>query len=337
MRRRTPAKVGINRRDLLIAAASVAGAANLLPPVAAVAQNAGYPNRSIRVIVPFAAGGPSDIIARIVADALYPHLGQALVIENRAGGGANIGLGAAARAQPDGYTLLITTSAIAINPSLYKNVPYDPFKDFAPISDLATSPQTLSVKPGYAKTLAEFIAKAKAAPGALNYSSPGVGTQAQLTAELLKRRAGIDIVHVPFAGGPPATQAVLTGTTQLVVNALPTAESLLRAGTLQGLAVTGETRWPSLPDLPTLIECGFPGFVSDTFAGLFAPAGTPKEIVSRLAAAVAEVLKEPQVAERARQAGFLVVGGGPAALAKRVADEYALNRDIIEKAGIEMR
>ena len=222
------------------------------------------PIARFRVVVPFAAGGPSDIIARIVADALYPQLGQTLVIDNRAGGGANIGIGQAARAEPDGYTLLITTSAFVINPSLYKKIPFDPIKDFSPISDLAISPQMLSVMPGYVNTLAEFIAKAKAAPGKLNYSSPGAGTQAQLTVELLKLRAGIDIVHVPFTGGPPAVQALLSGSVQLTTNAVPTSEKLAQAGTIQPLAVSGKARYFALPNVPTLVESGFPGFVTDT-------------------------------------------------------------------------
>ena len=192
----------VNRRRFLGAAAGFAAAAPIMAPSLSFAQ--AYPNRPIRVIVPFAAGGPSDIIARIVADAMRPRLGQSMVIDNRAGGGANIGIGQAARAEPDGYTVLITTSAIVINPSLYKKIPFDPIKDFAPICDLAISPQMLSVLPGYVNTLAEFIAKAKEAKGKLNYSSPGLGTQAQLTVELLKLRAGIDITHIPFTGGPPA-------------------------------------------------------------------------------------------------------------------------------------
>lgn len=302
----------------------------------AVAQSS-YPARPIRVIVPFAAGGPSDIIARIVADALYQPLGQSLVIENRAGGGANIGIGMAARAEPDGYTLLVTTSAIVINPSLYKTIPFDPVKSFAPIGDLAISSQLLSVMPGYADTLAQFVAKAKAEPGKLNYSSPGAGTQAQLTVELLKLRAGIDITHVPFSGGPPAVQALLTGTVQLVTNAVPTSEALARQGTIHAVAVSGEKRWPSLPDVPTLIESGYPGFVTDTFAGMFAPVGTPKEIVDKLAKATQEVLARPDVAEKARQAGFVVIGGGPDVLAARVQREVAFNRDIITRAGIEPR
>jgi tripartite-type tricarboxylate transporter receptor subunit TctC len=325
------------RRDLLVGAAGIAfGAMGAAWPRTSAAQGA-YPSRPIRIIVPFAAGGPSDIMARILADALYPSLGQSIVIENRPGGGANIGIGLAARAEPDGYTLLVTTSAIVINPSLYKSIPFDPIKSFAPISDLAVSSQMLSVMPNFAGSLAEFVAKAKAAPGKLNYSSPGLGTQAQLTVELLKLRAGIDIVHVPFNGGPPAVQALMTGTVQLVTNAVPTSEALARQGTIRAIAVSGERRWPSLPDVPTLIECGYPGFVTDTFAGLFAPAGTPKPIVDKLAAAAREVMLKPDVVERARRAGFSVVGGGPDILAARVQREVAFNRDIITRAGIEPR
>jgi tripartite-type tricarboxylate transporter receptor subunit TctC len=312
-----------------------ATAAGLAAPRLAFAQ--AYPNRPIRVIVPFAAGGPSDIIARIVAEALHARLGQTVVIDNRAGGGANIGIGQAARAEPDGYTLLITTSAFVINPSLYKKIPFDPLKDFAPISELAVSPQMLSVMPGYAKDLAEFIAKAKAAPGKLNYSSPGAGTQAQLTVELLKLRAGIDLVHVPFTGGPPAVQALLSRSVELVTNAVPTSEKLVHAGTIHALAVSGKERWFSLPKVPTFVESGFPGFVTDTFVGFFAPAATPKQVVDKLAIATNEALKAPEVIKRARGAGFQVLAGSPEALMKRVVTEVALNRDIIQKAGIEPR
>ena len=324
---------GIHRRTLLVGGAAAAG----LAAPRSFAQAAPYPNRPIRVIVPFAAGGPSDIIARIVADALYPQLGQSLVIDNRAGGGANIGIGLAARAEPDGYTLLITTSAFVINPSLYRKIPFDPIKDFSPISDLAISPQMLSVMPGYVNTLAEFIAKAKAAPGQLNYSSPGVGTQAQLTVELLKLRAGIDIVHVPVSGGPPAVQALLSGSVQLTTNAVPTSQKLVEAGTMHALAVSGKARYFALPEVPTLVESGYPGFVTDTFVGFFAPAGTPQAVIDRLASATRAVLTRQDVIERARGAGFEITAGGPEVLAKRVVNEVAFNRDIIEKAGIEPR
>ena len=321
------------RRFLTGGAAAILGSA--FPR--ASSADASYPSRPIKVIVPFAAGGPSDIIARILAEALYQPLGQSVVIENRAGGGANIGIGLAARAEPDGYTLLATTSAIVINPSLYKTIPFDPVKSFAPISDLAISSQMLSVLPDFASSLAEFVAKAKAQPGALNYSSPGVGTQAQLTVELLKLRAGIDITHVPFSGGPPAVQALLSGSVQMVTNAVPTSEALARQGTIRAIVVSGEKRWPSLPDVPTLIESGYPGFVTDTFAGLFAPAGTPKDIVDKLAKATQEAMASPDVMAKARRAGFQVIGGGPDVLAARVAREVAFNHDIVTRAGIEPR
>jgi tripartite-type tricarboxylate transporter receptor subunit TctC len=322
---------GVHRRRFLGAAAGFAVAA----PRLSFAQ--AYPNRTVRVIVPFAAGGPSDIIARIVADALQPRLGQSVVVDNRAGGGANIGIGQAARAEPDGYTLLITTSAFVINPSLYKKIPFDPIKDFAPICDLAVSPQMLSVLPGTAKTLGEFIAKAKAAKGKLNYSSPGLGTQAQLTVELLKLRAGIDMTHIPFTGGPPAVQALLSKSVDLVTNAVPTSEKLVHAGTINALAVSGKDRWFSLPQVPTLVESGFPGFITDTFVGLFAPIATPKDVVARLASETQAALKNPDVVKRARGAGFQVIAGGPKDLADRVVREVALNREIIAKAGIEPR
>jgi tripartite-type tricarboxylate transporter receptor subunit TctC len=322
---------GFNRRRF------IGGAAGLLAATPRLSFAQAYPNRPIRVVVPFAAGGPSDIIARIVAEALQPRLGQSVVIDNRAGGGANIGIGQAARAEPDGYTILITTSAIVINPSLYKKIPFDPIKDFAPIGDLAISPQMLSVLPGYVNTLQEFIAKAKEAKGKLNYSSPGVGTQAQLTVELLKLRAGIDITHIPFTGGPPAVQALLSKSVELVTNAVPTSEKLVHNGTLHALAVSGKDRWFSLPKVPTLVESGFPGFITDTFVGMFAPIGTPKEIVARLATETQTALKDQEVIARARGAGFQIIGGGPDALAKRVVQEVALNREIIQKAGIELR
>jgi tripartite-type tricarboxylate transporter receptor subunit TctC len=328
------AVIALSRRALINCAAT---AVLLLSSAFSATAQTDYPNRPVRVIVPFAAGGPSDIIARIIADALYQPLGQSFVIENRAGGGANIGIGLVARAEPDGYTLLATTSAIVINPSLYKSIPFDPIKSFAPISDLAISSQMISTMPSFAVSLADFVAKAKAAPGKFNYSSPGLGTQAQLTVELLKLRAGIDLVHVPFTGGPPAVQALMSGTTQLVTNAVPTSEALARQGVIKALAVSGEKRWPSLPDVPTLVESGYSGFVTDTFAGLFAPAGTPKEIVEKIANAVKEVMAKPEVIAKVRQAGFQPIGGGPEVLAARVQREVAFNRDIVAKAGIEPR
>ena len=222
---------------------------------------AAYPERPITLIVPFAPGGPTDIVARILSTAFQLTLGQSVVVENRAGAAGNIGMTLAARAAPDGYTLLLASTAIAVNPALFNNLAYDPFKDFTPISELVNAPNVLVVKPGTGiNTVADLVARAKAAPGTFNYSSPGAGTKSHLTGEQLKLRAGIQMVHVPYRGAGPAARAVLEGTVQVASVALAAAESLVREGQLKALAVTGATRWFSLPDVPTMIEFGLSGF-----------------------------------------------------------------------------
>src|SRR5262249_20793596 len=206
-----------------------------------------------------------------------------VVVDNRGGAAGNIGMGQAARAAPDGYTLLLASTAIAVNPALFKNLPYDPFKDFAPVSELVNAPNVLIVKPDSGiKTVAELVAQAKADPRKFNYSSPGAGTKSHLTGELLKLRAGIQMVHVPFRGAGPATQAVLSDTVQVGSVALAAAEQLIQDGQLRALAVTSEKRWFSLPDIPTMIELGYPGFISDTFNALLAPANVPPDVLALL-------------------------------------------------------
>src|SRR5262249_47799167 len=225
---------------------------------------AAYPERPITFIVPFAAGGPTDIIARILATALSQTFGQNVIIDNRGGAAGNIGMGIAARATPDGYTFLLTSTAIAVNPALFRNLPYDPFKDFVPVTELVNAPNVVFVRTDSdIKTLGDLITQAKANPDKFNYASPGAGTKSHLTGELLKLRAGINMVHVPFRGGGPATQAVLAGTTQVGSVALAPVEPLIKEGQLRALAVTGAERWFSLPEIPTMVEQGFPGFVSD--------------------------------------------------------------------------
>ena len=257
------------------AAALAALALALMLPTAA---SAAYPERTISLIVPFPAGGPTDIIARIVSNALQRSLGQSVIVENRGGGGGNVGIGIVARAPANGYTLLLTSTAIAVNPALYSSLPYDPIKDFLPICELVNAPNVIFVRPESGiKSLADLIARAKAAPGVLNYASPGVGTKSHLAAEQLKLRAGIDIVHIPYRGGGPATMGVLDGTVHVGSVALAPVEPLIKDGKFIALAVTGAKRWFSLPDVPTMIDSGFPGFVSDTFNALFAPAGTPAD------------------------------------------------------------
>jgi len=302
---------------------------------AARAQPA-YPTRTITLIVPFAAGGPTDIIARIVAAALQQSLGQSVIVDNRAGGGGNPGMALVARANPDGYTLLFTSTAIAVNPGLFANLPYDPIKDFAPISEIVNAPNVLFVRPDSGiNSIAELVAKAKAEPEKFNYASPGVGTKSHLTGELLKLRAGINIQHIPYRGGGPATQALVAGTVQLGSVALAPVEPLIKSGTVKALAVTGATRWYSLPDVPTMIESGYPGFVSDTFNAMFAPAATPPEIVALLVKEVREAMKRPEAIEAARKFGYQVVAGTPEQMRARIIAEIQGVKELVARAGIK--
>jgi tripartite-type tricarboxylate transporter receptor subunit TctC len=305
-------------------------------PLACAFSSAAYPERVITLIVPFAAGGPSDIIARILSVALQKSLGQSVIIDNRGGGGGNPGMGIAARAQPDGYTLLLTSTAIAVNPALYNNLPYDPVKDFAPICELVNAPNVLFVRADSGiRSVADLITRAKAAPGALNYSSPGAGTKSHLAAEQLKLRAGIDMVHIPYRGGGPATMAVLEGTVHLGSVALAPVEPLIKEGKFTALAVTGAERWFSLPEVPTMIESGFPGFVSDTFNALFAPAGTPPEIVALLSRESRAALKTREAREQAHRAGYQIVAGTPEELAARLASEIPAVKELVSRLGIK--
>jgi tripartite-type tricarboxylate transporter receptor subunit TctC len=309
----------------------------LLSWLAPTACYAAYPERVITLIVPFAAGGPTDIIARIVSVAFLKLLGQNVIVENRGGGGGNPGMAVAARAAPDGYTLLLTSTAIAVNPALYSTLPYDSIKDFAPICELVNAPNVLFVRAeSDIKSVADLVARAKAAPGVLNYSSPGAGTKSHLTAEQLKLRAGIDMVHIPYRGGGPATMAVLERTVDVGSVALAPVEPLIKDGKFRALAVTGAERWFSLPDVPTMIESGFPGFVSDTFNALFAPAGTPPEIIAQLSKASQTALKTPEAREQALRAGYQIVGGTPEQLAARLASEIPAVKELVGRLGIKV-
>jgi tripartite-type tricarboxylate transporter receptor subunit TctC len=299
-------------------------------------SQAAYPERPITLIVPFAAGGPTDIIARIVSTAFQKALGQSVIVDNRGGGGGNLGMAIAARASPDGYTLLLTSTAIAVNQALYKSLPYDPIKDFVPICELVNAPNVLFVRAeSEIKTVADLVARAKAAPGALNYSSPGAGTKSHLTVEQLKLRAGIDMVHIPYRGGGPATMAVLEGTVHVGSVALAPVEPLIKEGKFTALAVTGAERWFSLPDVPTMIEQGYPGFVSDTFNALFAPMGTPPEIVALLSKVSRAALATPEAREQAHRAGYQIVGGTPDELAARLASEIPAVKELVGRLGIK--
>ena len=277
-------------RRLLVAVVAAACAAG-----SALAQS--YPAKPIRIIVGFSPGGPADVMARLIAQKMPAALGQSLIIENRPGAGGSIAAKSVAESEPDGYTLLLgNTSTLVISPLVYRNVGYDPVKAFVPVAQLGTTSNLLIVSPSVqAKSVAELIALAKAAPGRLNYSSPGVGTPPHLIGELFKQRAGIDIVHVPYKGGGHASQGVIAGEVQLIFENPATSLPLIQGGQVRGLAVTSEARNPQAPGLPTMIESGLPDFISVSFTGVVAPAGTPPGVVARLNGAINEALKSSEV------------------------------------------
>jgi tripartite-type tricarboxylate transporter receptor subunit TctC len=300
------------------------------------ARAAGYPDRTVRIIVPFAAGGPSDLTARLLSQKFGEALGQTFVVENRGGAGSNLGTAAVARSAPDGYTLLVTSSAFVVNPGLYKQCPYDPIKDFAPITELDTSPNVfIATKASGITSIKELVARAKANPNELSYAHAGVGTTPHLAGEMLKIAAGINMTHIPYAGSGPAMQSILSGTVPLMCGSLPGAHPSIMNGSVRALAVTGEQRWFDMPDVPTMLELGYAGFVADTFHGMLAPAGTPPEIVNRLSSLAVQALQEPTFREKLRTLGFEVIAKGPDGMRKRIVAEVQRYKDIIAKAGIE--
>jgi tripartite-type tricarboxylate transporter receptor subunit TctC len=325
--------LSFDRRAFIRGSISLVGTATYLG--CAATAYADYPDRVVTLIVPFAPGGASDLLARVLSAPLGQVLGQSVIVDNRGGAAGNIGIGIAARAKPDGYTLLVTSSAFVVNPGLYEKVPYDPFKDFVPIVDLGSSPNVIVANKNAGVTdLKGLIAHAKAHPELFNYSSPGAGTTPQLSAELLKLRAGINLTHVPYTGAGPALTAVLGGTTQLGALNLSVVVQHIKAGSLLALVQTGATRWPDLPDIPTMEEAGFPNSVSETFQALLAPAETPQAIVQRLETEVIAILQRQDTRDKLKEAGFGVIAKGPAALKARIETEVPMWKDVIQKAGI---
>jgi tripartite-type tricarboxylate transporter receptor subunit TctC len=298
---------------------------------------AAYPDRPIKIVVANTPGGPSDIIARFMAAAMQEAIGATVIVENKGGAGGNIGMGLVARSEPDGYTILLSTSAYSVNPGLYQTLPYDPFKDFAAICELAVSPNVFAVKPDLgASTMQEFVALAKANPEKFNVSTPPIGTTPQLEAELLKVRQGLQpMATVVFAGGGDALKALMSGTVQLSSGVLAPAHPHLKAGTIKGLAVTGRTRWHDLPEIPTMLESGYPDFVFETYTAFMAPARTPPEIVSRLEHVALDILRRQDMREKLTQAGFEVTAKTGKEHMVRVAKEVPMFAEIIAQAGIK--
>jgi tripartite-type tricarboxylate transporter receptor subunit TctC len=298
---------------------------------------AAYPDRPIRIVVANTPGGPSDIIARIMAAAMQEAMGGSVIVENKGGAGGNIGMGAVARAEADGYTILLATSAYAVNPGLYETLPYDPFKDFTPICELAVSPHVFAVKPELGVgTMKEFVARAKANPDKFNVSAPPIGTTPQLQAEVLKLREGLQrMATVVFAGGGDALKALISGTVQLSSGVLAPAHPHIKAGTIKGLAVTGRARWHDLPEIPTMLEAGYPDFVFETYTALMAPAKTPAEIVAKLEQVALDILRRPDMRDRLGQSGFEVTAKPGKDHLARLTREVPMFRDIIVQAGIK--
>lgn len=300
------------------------------------AHAAEYPARPIRMVVGFAAGGAPDIIGRVMAERLNRSFGQSVIVDNRPGATGNLGAEIVANAAPDGHTLLMATLSIAISPSFYRKLPFDPVTSFVPVGMVASVPLLLVVHPSLpAKSVKELIALAKKQPGKLNYASVGNGSPQHLSAELFKSVAGVDLVHVPYKGGGPATAAVLSGEAHLFFAGMPPALPHVKAGRLRGLAVSTARRSPSAPDVVTVSEAGLPGFEADNWNALLAPRGTASKVVDRLSRELENVLKLPEV-----QAQFIKIGaeaayGTPQALRNRIKEEVVKWGNVARNAGVK--
>lgn len=298
---------------------------------------AGYPDRTVKIVVANTPGGPSDIVGRIVSAALQQSTGKTFIIENRGGAGGNLGMEYVAHSDPDGYTILLATNAFSVNYGLYNQLPYDPYKDFVAVSELASSPNTFVVKSeSPAKTIKDFVALARSNPEKYNCATPPIGTTPQLQLELLKTRDDLPkLADVVFKGGGDAIEALLTGTVQLSSGSLGPALPHIKSGALRCLAVCGESRWPELLDVPTMEESGYKDFVFATDMVLLTPANTPPADVAWLEAETLKVLSTPEMKDRLFQSGFLVRPKGAQAAWARVTKEITTFKQIIDQAGIK--
>jgi len=296
-----------------------------------------YPSQPIRLVVSFAAGGPTDIFARLIASKLEKELGQPIIVENRPGGGSNIGSAFVAKAKPDGYTLLVGTVANTTNMAIYKNLGYDTVRDFAPITQIMSSPSVLVVNNNVpAKTLDELIAYAKTKPGQMTYATSGAGGMQHHASELLRLRSGIDLIHVPYKGAAPALLDVISGNVDMGFKTASGVIPSIQGGKVRPIAVAAKTRLPQLPDVPTTAEAGMPGLEADSWNGLFAPAGTPPEIVNRIANATIVVLQMPDVRERFNAIAAVPVGSSPEEFSKYVRAEVEKWGRVAREANVQV-
>ena len=300
-------------------------------------QDANYPNRPVRIIVPFAAGGPPDVISRLVAQKLSERWRQQVYVENLPGAGGNTGTATAARAAPDGYTLYMMSTGFMVNPSLYAKVPYDPIKDFAPVTLAAASPNVLFVHPSVpARSVTELIALIKNSPGKYSYAQPSTGSTPHLSGELLKLQYGLDLVTVPFNGASQAVNSTIAGHTPIAFTALPPAIANIKEGNLRGLAVTAAKRSAALPDVPTMAEAGVPDQEAETINGLLVPAGTPADLIARINRDTVAALSLPDVKERLSALGFDPAVTTPAEFAARIRSEIAKWDKVVHAAHIRI-
>ena len=323
----------LSRRAAVVAATAVLAIALAGVRNAAASD---YPNRNITIIVPFAAGGGSDLIARIMAKYLGDALKTTVVVENRGGAGGNIGIALASRAAPDGYTLMTVSSAFVVNPGLYEKPYYDALKGFIPLANVGAAPDVFTVRADSKyKTFQQFLDDVKANPGKINWASPGVGTTPFIVAAALSNKLGLKMVHVPFAGAGPAMQAALGGQIDMYAANIGSVLGQIQSGSLRALVQTGEEEWPDLANVPRLSDLGIQGVTSENHQSMYLPAGTPKEIVDRLAKEIHAILARPDVQERIYKTGLKVVNEGPVAFKKRIEMEVAMYKELIAKTGIQ--
>jgi tripartite-type tricarboxylate transporter receptor subunit TctC len=304
--------------------------------VAAAASAQTYPDRPVKVVVGFAAGGPTDVIARIVSDRLSARFGKQFYVVNQPGAGSNTATGMVATSSPDGYTLLVVSTGFVVNPSLFSKVPYDPVKDFSPISIVAVSPNVISVHPSVpAKTMKELIEVIKANPGKYSFAAPGVGSTPHLSGEIFRIANDLDLPTVQFTGAAPAIQATVGGHTPIAFSALPPAAPQIQQGLLRGLAVTAAKRSAALPEVPTMAEAGIQGQEAYTLTGILAPAGTPSAIIDQLHQEIVTLVARPEVQKRLDDLGFQVVANSPHEFAARIKTEMEKWAQVIRDAKIK--
>ena len=305
-------------------------------PAAAFAQDvANYPSRPIRMIVPFAPGGGLDITTRLIGQKLTEKWGQNIVVDARPGAATIVGTEIASNAAPDGYTVLMITTTFAINPGLHSKLPYDPGKDFTPVTQLNSQPNVIVVAPSFAaKTVKDLIAMAKAKPGELTFASPGAGSAPHLSAEMFQRAAGVNMIHVPYKGIPPAVTDILGGRVSMLFTTTISAAPHIKAGKLRAVAITSAKRQPSMPEVPTVGET-IPGYRAEAFQGMVAPAGVPQPIVEKLSAEVARIVQMPEVSQRFQLDGAEAVGSTPKEFAAFLRSEMQKLSKVIKDAGIK--